>query len=280
MLKEALQYLRFLAVTKIDGLPAVAVANDVQIKSTVHLLDDAPRKTGTVRAESLASLVDYVERHHDNETAILASPTDNAILGVIDWHSADDDRVKGGFGRHKVELKLQHTEQWKAWLGINGKAMHQKTLAEFIEENLGDIVKPDAASVLEAVLTLSGKRSVNFKNATRLANGDTSLVWEETTEAKAGQTGDMTVPSEIELELPIYQGCEEETTFKIRTMFRYNVEGGSLTFKLQMLGIERIERLAFDGVFESLHEKLNKAEIEVPVYKGAITVTPFQVYAK
>lgn len=293
MIKEFISFLQRGTVTPIDGLPAVAMPNDVRIASTIHLADDAPRKTGTIGAESLESLVDYVERHRGNDSAVFASANNHNITGVIDWHSkssllcesvgtatgvAQFDR--GGFARHQVSLPLQFSEQWKAWAKINGQNLQQKALAEFIEEYLGDIVEPDAAAVLEAVLTLSGKKSVNYKNATRLANGDVSLVWEETTESKAGQTGDLKVPSELKLRLPVYAGCEEETTFEIRTMFRYNIHDGALTFQLKMLGIERIREMAFEAVYESLVEKLAKRKIEVPVYHGSITNTPLQVYGK
>ena len=141
-------------------------------------------------------------------------------------------------------------------------------------------MEPDAAAVLETVLTLSGKKSVNYKNATRLASGDVSLVWEETTDAKAGQKGDLKVPSELKLRLPVYAGCEEETTFEIRAMFRYHIQDGALTFQIKMLGIERIREMAFAAVYDSLAAKLAENDIKVPVYRGAVTTTPLQIYSK
>lgn len=278
MITELIKFLQRATVTPIGNLPAVAIPSDMRMASTVHLCDDAPRMTGTITAESLETLVGYVGRFHSGQTAIFASSNANAIGAVLDWHDGTDEY--GGFARHQVTLPLQFSEQWKAWARINGQTLGQKALAEFIEEYLGDIIEPDAAGVLEAVTTLSGKKSVNFKNATRLSNGDTQLAWEETTEAKAGQKGDMKVPSEIKLRLPVYAGCENETTFEIRTMFRYNIHDGALSFQLKMLGIERIREMAFEAVYDSLNEKLAKRAIVVPVYRGAITTTPLQVYSK
>lgn len=282
MIQEFISFLQRGTVTPIEGLSAVAIPNDVRLASTVHLRDTAPCKVGTVGAESLDSLVDYVERHGNDNSALFASANNHNITGVIDWHPKFNPNMVdfGGFARHSVVLPLQFSEQWKAWAKINGQNLQQRALAEFIEEYLGDIVEPDAAAVLEAVLTLSGKKSVNYKNATRLANGDVSLVWEETTESKAGQTGDLKVPSELKLRLPVYAGCEEETTFEIRTMFRYHIHDGALSFQLKMLGIERIREMAFEAVYESLAEKLTKKKINVPLYHGAITTTPLQVYSK
>ena len=278
MIKDIISFLQRGAITPLQGLPAVAIPTDTRIVSTVHLMEDAPSKVGTIGVESLESLVDYMKLHWNSDSAIFASSNSHNITGVIDWHCGDE--VVGGLARHQVSLPLQFSEQWKAWAKINGQSLQQKALAEFIEEYLGDIVEPDAAAVLEAVLTLSGKKSVNYKNATRLASGDVSIVWEETTESKAGQTGDLKVPSELTLRLPVYAGCEEETTFDIRTMFRFNIHDGSLTFQLKMLGIERIREMAFKAVYESLIEKLEKCKINAPVYRGAITTTPLQIYSK
>ena len=294
MIQDILKFIKQASVTPISGLPAVAMPADMVIRSTVHLEDDAPRQTGTIGAESLESLVSYVERHHGESSAIFASAIGHNITAVMDWHSdTQNDGIdstklatgirnlsSAGFARHQVILPLQFSDQWKAWAKINGQHIQQKALAEFIEEYLSDIVEPDAAAVLETVLTLSGKKSVNYKNAVRLANGDVSLVWEETTESKAGQTGDLKVPSELKLRIPVYAGCEDETTFEIRTMFRYNIHDGALTFQLKMLGIERIREMAFDAVYGSLNEKLSTRKIIVPVYRGAITTTPLQIYSK
>ena len=278
MIQDILKFIKQASVTPLVNLPAVAMPADMVIRSTVHLEDDAPRKTGTITAESLNSLVDYVDLHFTCESAVFASLAGNSVTAIIDWHGGDE--CVGGFARHQVILPLRYSEQWKAWAKINGQHIQQKALAEFIEEYLGDIVEPDAAAVLETVLTLSGKKSVNYKNATRLANGDVSLVWEETTDAKAGQKGDLKVPSELKLRLPVYAGCEEETTFEIRAMFRYHIQDGSLTFQIKMLGIERIREMAFAAVYDSLATKLAEKNIKTPVYRGAITTTPLQLYSK
>jgi len=279
MFSELVKFLKSSAVTPLGGLYAYAMPADMAIRSTIHLLDDAPRKTGIISVESLESLVEYIHRHHTSESAIFASSKDSAIKAVIDWHQTDGEE-HGGFARHQAVLPFVFTERWQAWTAISGKPMHQKTLAEHIEEYLGDIVAPDAAAVLETVLTLSGKKSVAYKNATRLASGDTSIQWEETTEAKAGQSGELKVPSEITLRLPVYVGCEEETTFDVRTMFRFHVHEGSLTFTLKMLGIERIRELAFEAIFNSLVVNLESTAIKAPVYRGTIIKTPLQTYAQ
>lgn len=276
MLDQFLKHLQRGLTTKIEGRNAIAIPEGVRIVSDVQYRDYADTRVGQVTVESLDSLVDYIVRHETGESAIFASSTQNTIAAVLDWHPSGDTDY-GGLARHQAILPFHFSEPWKAWMGINGKAMGQKALAEFIEEYLNDIVAPEPAAVLETVLTLSGKKSANYKNATRLANGDVSLVWEETTEAKAGQSGQLQVPSEITLRLPVYAGCEEQTTYDIRTMFRYNIADGVLTFQIKMLGIERIREMAFKSIFDSLEKIIAEKAIVSPLYHGAVTKTPLSI---
>lgn len=278
MIQELIAFLRQGTVTELKSINAVAHPSDVRISPTFHLQGETEFKAGTITAESIDSLVDYIGRFATNETAVFASAEKNSITGILDWHQSAEPY--GSLARHKVILPLLFTDEWRAWATINNKAIGQKALGEFLEEYLHNVVKPNAAEVLESVLTLSGKKSVNYKNATRLANGDVSLVWEETTEAKAGQKGELKVPSELTLRIPVYAGCEAETTFEIRTIFRYNIQDGSLTFCLKMLGIDKIHDLAFEAVYSSLADKLKSASITAPLYRGSVTAEPLSILTK
>lgn len=276
MLDQLLKHLQRGLAAEITGRNAIAVPEGVRIISDIPYRQFADMPTGHVTVESLDSLVNYIACHESSQTAIFASSSQNSITAVLDWHEKQCSEY-GGLARHQVVLPFHFSEPWKAWMGINGKAMGQKALAEFIEEYLNDIVAPEPAAVLETVLTLSGKKSVNYKNATRLGNGDVSLVWEETTDAKAGQSGQLQVPSEITLRLPVYAGCEEQTTYDIRTMFRYNIADGVLTFQIKMLGIERIREMAFKSIFDSLEQIIADKAIVSPLYHGAVTKTPLSI---
>jgi uncharacterized protein YfdQ (DUF2303 family) len=280
MIQELIKFIQRGTVTPLAGLPAVVIPNDMRIQSTMHLDDYAPRKAGTIVAENLESLVNYIQRFATSDSAIFATGTANNITAILDWHDDDKECEAGGMARHQIILPLKFSDQWNAWARINGQTIGQKQLAEFIEEYLGDITEPDAAAVLETVLTLQGKKSVNYKNAIRLTNGDTTLSWEETTEAKAGRGGELKVPSELKITIPVYAGCEDCTTFKIRTMFRYNIADGNLTFQLKMLGIERIREMAFEAVYIALEAMLESNKITTALYRGSVTTTPLQIYSK
>ena len=63
-------------------------------------------------------------------------------------------------------------------------------------------------------------------------------------------------------------------------MFRYNIQDGSLTFCLKMLGIDKIHDLTFEAIHSSLADKLKAANITAPLYHGAITETPLAILTK
>ncbi|MFT4175964.1 MAG: DUF2303 family protein [Luteolibacter sp.] len=257
---------------KIEGVNAILHDKEQKITPLHQHQSILGFHAGEVRAESLASFCEYVAKYKCAEAIVFASEDANRLEAVFDWHSVED--ICGGFGRHRAWMNLQFSPNWLAWHAFNGRELSQQKFAEFIEEHLEDVSAPSAAELLEVVTTLSGKKNVDFKNAVRLANGDVGIQWEETTTAKAGESGNLQVPSEIELTVPIYRGCEESTTFKIRALFRYRINDGRLSFEIRMLGIEKIRDLAFSAVFEDL-KKLLPADIQL--FAGLVEKSPLQV---
>lgn len=268
MIEKIINALRELDPKKIDATNAVILGNNQRVHSLFDQQEALESQAGWIQAENLESLVDYVNLHASYETAVFASLANANIEAVIDWNNPG--QTVGGMARHRCKLPIQYTPNWLAWFGINGKRIGQVAFAEFIEEHLNDVAEPAAATLLEVVTTLSGKRNVEFKNAARLSNGDTAIQWEETTAAKAGQSGQLEIPSEITLQIPIFRGMEKETTFKIRTLFRYRIDAGQLLFEIKMLGIEDIRDEAFAAVFGDLKDKLK----DTSVFMGSVSKSP------
>jgi uncharacterized protein YfdQ (DUF2303 family) len=269
MIQEILNALRTLTPQKISGTNAVVIDGGQRVHSLFEQDDALKAQAGWVKAESLASFAKYANDHALEESAVFASLEQNRLEAIIDWNNPQG--AVGGMARHRCQLELKFTPNWLAWFSLNGKQIAQVAFAEFIEEHLDDVIDPAAATLLEVVTTLSGKRNVNFKNVVRLGNGDTGIQWEETTQAKAGETGELAIPSEITLELPIYRGCEVETTFRIRTLFRYRIHDGRLAFEIKMLGIEQIRDDAFKAVLEELGKVLAEG---IPLFSGSVTKSP------
>jgi len=268
---------------RIDDKTPVASMPPGYTLASLRAYGQPEQEAGTVAVHSLGSLVEYLDRHAINGSAVFAAGREvRLISAVIDWHgvpSTANDR-RPGWARHKAEYKLEFTPEWLAWTGISGRAIAQQAFAEFVEENLPDIVEPDAATVLEVVRNLSGNRKVKFGSSRNLANGDVALQWIEETDAGAGPNQETKVPSELKLRLPVFRGAEKCTTYEVKAFLRYRIKDGTLSFELKLHRPER----ALDGAFEDVVAELMSA-IEaralpnLPVYRAAVAKSPAEVLA-
>lgn len=256
---------------------SIALPDSVRlVPAEIYELEPAAAR-GRIDIESTESLVAYLATYQTLGSVCFASRKKGEIAAVIDWHNAGTDVTVPvpQWGDHVAAMKLKHTEAWVAWTGISGRRLAQKEFAEFLEENLDVIAKPTAAEMLTIATTLEGKKSVNFKNGIRLQNGDNSLQWEENTEAKTA--GDIKIPAEIVLNIPVYRGAEAETTVELRALFRYSIDGGKLSFTVKLLGVDQVADLAFTGIVASLREAFATAGIKAPVHLGSIEASPLAV---
>lgn len=265
---------------KIEGAPVASVPPGYKLES-LRKYDDPQAATGTVAVHSLNSLAEYLKKHSDAASAIFAGREDRIVFGVVDWH--DKDPVAGeipGWARHRVDYKLRFTPEWEAWTGISGRAIQQAAFAEFIEENLPDIIAPDSATVLEVVSKLTGTRKIEFGSARNLGNGDVAIMWQETTDAGSGVNQETKVPSELTLRLPVFVGAEKATTFDVKAFLRYRIKDGSLTFEVKLHRPEKAIDAAFDEVVSELRSALATAEVtDVPLYLGTVTKWPSEILA-
>lgn len=239
------------------------------VPDELFTLPDAP--LGQIQTESIQGLLDYIGLYLNDQTVVFASLNMMNLAAVFDWHSNTDD--VNGWGEHACVFPLQFTRAWQDWTRISGQPLTQQKFAEFIEEHLEDIAEPKAADVLTVATSLSGMRKVSFTNAVRLQNGDTSLCWEETTDAKAA--GDVRVPSGLKLRIPVFKGAEESTTFEVSGLFRYRIHEGKLSFEVKLLHCDNIAELAFDEVVKSLTASLRSKNKEHPsVIRGSVHTMP------
>lgn len=256
-----------LRVQKIDG--ALIVPSGFTAIHAERFQDEPSARRGKLGARSLASFVDYVN-HYGNadESIVLGDIEDRGFLAILDWHNYDDPDL-AGWGDHRVSLSLERTPALVDWMAINGRLVSQANFAEFIEEHLEHIASPSAADVLTVATTLSGKRNIEYTSGVRLDNGDTQITWNEKTEAKTA--GDLRVPSEIKLRLPVFRGCEEETTFDFRALFRYRINEGQLRYEVKILGLEQVIDLAFSEIKKAIVKGVKSS---ATYYDGGVLGNP------
>jgi len=137
----------------------------------------------------------------------------------------DDSPTGPGWRDWRITLTLEPTTAWQHWLNHQGlNAL--PTFASIIEDGMDEIVTPSAATVLEIAQTVHVSGTVKVKNASRLADGQTQYVYEEEVEQRAGVAGTLTIPDELVLSVPVFQGTDPVT---VRARIKTRRQGGTLT---------------------------------------------------
>jgi uncharacterized protein YfdQ (DUF2303 family) len=186
-------------------------------------------------------------KHSDSYSEVFADQLRDEIVGVLNADvGAGED---AGFRDHRIQLALRSTVAWRVWLDFAGKWHNQIEFAEFIEDRLGDITNPSGADVMELATSLEATSSGSFKSAVSLSSGSRTLQFEETVQAKAGQTGQLEIPKEIEIAISPYEGVDP---YRVTCRFRYRIRNGTLSLGLWIDRPEDVVKAAFDGIVDEL----------------------------
>lgn len=215
------------------------------------------RKTGTTWVENAASFLAYWAKHSDDGSEIFAHVNSRTVTAVLDADWANAAR----WGQHRLTLKLAHSKPFTAWCGIDGSMLPQDQFAEFVEDNQADIADPDAATLLEIVQTMQGATKVEWVSGTVLASGARRLVYQETAQAAAGQRGELEIPQELRLQLPVFDGADVLDPMTAR--MRYRIRGGDLYLGIRLDRPEDVVRRAFADVLTEIGDG-----VAVPILQG------------
>jgi uncharacterized protein YfdQ (DUF2303 family) len=211
--------------------------------------DTPARKAGTTKVWDAPSFTGYFTKHSDPASDVFADPERLTITGVLDADTKDGAR----WAQHRVVLELRKTKAWQAWSTLDGQLMDQERFAEFLEDHLAELVSPPAAEMLEIAQSLQAASKVDFKSSVRLATGQRQLAYEETTTAKAGQKGQLTIPETFEIGLVPFEGS---APYRLTARFRYRINGGALQLAFRLDRPEDTLRAAFGDVVESVQESM------------------------
>lgn len=233
-------------------------------------LDDFPaRKRAKVDLQDTYSFVNYVNAHlTDKVTHIFgqASETGGHFRAIVDYH-AEGNAGSPRWGEHVCNLDLVATPEWLRWIQKNQTPMTQEAFAEFLEDNLFDIVQPDAAALIDIVQLLTGKKSVNFKSGKNLKNGAITFEYSEAIETTGGRTnGDMQIPDRFTLGICPFVGADG-VNVEARLRFRIS-DAGKLTFFYILNRPFNVIALAFQAARHEIESKTG-----LKVYLGTAQIT-------
>lgn len=194
------------------------------------------------------SFREYVERHRTNEIEVWSDDSSGTVTAVFDSHTD-----VAGRGDHRLTLTLRQTFGWNVWAGQSGQMMPQATFAEFIEDNVENIVNPSSADMLELAQSFQAATDVQFESSKFLDSGHRQLVYKETVEAKAGKRGQLDIPNTFELALQPFVGLD---TYRVRARFRYRIAEGDLRLGYKLDRPDDVLRTAFDDTVTKISDDL------------------------
>lgn len=221
----------------------------------------APRRArGNDRPATVDALTQHVQRHWDPEVStIWVHPTSGLITAVLNDHGISDQI---GWRDHRSTLNLQHTPEWLFWKAKDGSLLNQVQFAEHIEEGLDEIRKPAAAEMLELAQTFHATRSGSFSSANRLHSGEVKVHYDETLEAKAGASQDISVPTEFTLGISPFIG---EDAYEVTARLRWRLDReGKLQLGYKLDRPDAIIRDALENVRARLAETFEHVLVGEP----------------
>lgn len=234
-----------------DALPigntqVVVVPDGYKVEDLERLLDVPARKRGTYRMRDALSFVGYYARHRNSVgTSLYGRVNPPSFMAVFDDHRMDSI---GGWRDHVCVYECPLSVEWLAWIASNKKVMKQADFAQFIEDNLPDIVEPAGADMLLISRTLEAKKKINFASGVRLDNGEVQLTYEEEVAGTAAK-GKLQIPETFSIGISVLEGGPR---YKLTARLRYRIEGGNLTLWYDLLRTHKVLEDAVLAVWQQI----------------------------
>lgn len=203
-----------------------------------------------VKLRDAASFIRYVNDHKVSASRIFAAMEPAQFLAVIDEHTpaGGNDFVteQADWREFRVEFKVPASREWTLWNAANRKHMSQLGFAEFLQDNLPDVIVPDSTRLLELALNFEASVGGAFRSAQRLQNGDHNLtIQSETTGAST-----LALPEFITLAIPVF---ENEAPRELQARLRYRAKDG-LVFWYELVRPHKVLEAAFRETWARIGE--------------------------
>ena len=209
---------------------------------------DGPRRIeANVSLTTARAFIKYVTDFSTDYTALFANLSDRKFTAKLDYH----DPLNGpAWCKHTATYNCPIDSRWETWTKADGTALSQTQFAQFIEDNLVDIVEPSGTDMLSIAKQLQAKKNIDFKSGQNLANGDVQFTYNETT---SGTAGTMDIPEEFKIGIPVFEGGDP---YEVVARLRYRIHDGNLKMWYDLLRPERMVEDAFKEIQESINTAL------------------------
>lgn len=213
----------------VDGIAHVIMPNNCALQDMEKYQAQPRRIRAHIRFDEVKSFVGYVDTFKDSAATALFGKvleTGVTVSAILDYPTKDAT----AWGSHRATFASQFSREWMRWHTQNDEAMTQEEFLEFVEENVQTFRTPSGSDLLSIARDLDLKQEVQWKGSKRLDTGDTALSFVSTT--KTGGAGDIELPKEVTLALPVFQGGD---SYIFTARLRPKLENESLTLRFVLV---------------------------------------------
>lgn len=220
-----------------DSTPLLVAPNGYQLHNLERFLPLPIRVRGDTAFTDVGSFLAYYDRFAEGSTPLITAKREGAQFVLNCTLDYDKDATNPRWCEHEASLKLQFKPEFARWMISDRKPFSQEEFADFIEDYIALFVEPDGATMLEMVQELQGIRKVEWTKGKRLNNGQVSLEWMESLEAK-GKTGAMVVPTQFKVSMQIFEHVPP-SNFIVNLRWRMSEEK-KLSFSYKIMNLPQL----------------------------------------
>lgn len=260
---------------------AVAVPKGINLVSVKKFIDEyrtrPERCEGTAKLGDLESFIAHANRFKDAGSAIFASdnPRSPSLTSVLDYHEGADGQPR--FGKHRGFYAFPLSEEWRRWVAAGQQKMTQAQFAEFIEENIVNVIDPAAAGekaldfartvgaelggpqrLMEMSRGLKLRVSSHMQSAVTLSSGEVQFFYGTEHQDERGQP--LKVPTAFVAALRVFQGG---AYYQVPVRVRYRAKDGEITWSIDL---QRLDVIFEDAFGEA--KKRAADETSLPLFVG------------
>jgi len=231
------------------GREFVVLSERQRLEDLDFLLEEPRRIKKQFSLSTELSFTQYVDKFLRPETIFLCMKSHPYIHAIIDYHDKVDEKDLPSFCTHLVDYKPVHSIEWNRWTNTCGKKMTQVAFAEFIEDNIKDVVEPDSAQLFTDITNFRLIRRATFGSKINVQNGEIDFQYSNESE----KNGSVKLPETLTLGIRVF---EEGEYYNVNVKLRYRVdEDEGLVLWYEITNQDKVYDYAFNKIVERLTEK-------------------------
>jgi uncharacterized protein YfdQ (DUF2303 family) len=255
----------------LDAAPYIILRDkegNERIEPVKATIDRPERKAGAVKLDDVESFIAYVLRHKSQKATIYGTIAPAKFIAVLNDHAAESEVLpSAGMRDFRANYPIAFSREWETWKNHDGAGAAFKSteaFALFVEDNAPDIIKPEAAKMLQIALNFRVTQGVNFVSANRLQDGNVDFTYSNTVDAtgKGADGKKLAIPELFTIEVPIFHGIAQERV-KIDARFRFRLDQGRLALWYELVRPTR----AVEDAYRKLWERVKK-DAGCPMFLG------------